>query len=118
MVFHIKASSGRSSNRRVEYYSSGNSWTVKSDDKETTDDELYPRFKDDLKSFMLDYGRTIRSLKDDDKVMLEIKLNSCRGCEIPKSLEVSTNMSLLKQYDQQKITREKAIGQIEIKETL
>ena len=67
---------------------------------------------------MLDYGRTIRSLKDDDKVLLEIKMNSCRGCNIPKTIEVSTKMLLLKQYDQQKIARDKAISQIEIKEII
>ena len=48
--------------------------------------------------------------------MLEIKINSCRDCQIPKTLNVSSEVSLLKQYDQQKIPREKAMAEMEIKE--
>jgi hypothetical protein len=115
-VFHIKASSASSSNGRVHFYSPGEAWKMEPDTDEGDDISLYPKFKDDIKAFMLDYGRTIRSLNDDDKVMLEIKINSCRDCKIPKTLEISSRMSLLKQYDQQKISREKAMAEIEIKE--
>ena len=62
------------------------------DTDEGDDISLYPKFKDDIKAFMLDYGRTIRSLNDDDKVMLEIKINSCRDCKIPKTLEISFDL--------------------------
>jgi len=117
VVFHIKTSSGSNSWSRVRYYGSGgNSFSVKADKQESKDEEVYPKFREDIKAFMLDYGRTIRSLKDDDKILLDIDINSCRECSIPKSIEVSTKMSLLKQYDQQKVSRDKALGQIEIKE--
>ena len=66
---------------------------------------------------MLDYGRTIRSLNDNETVLLDIKIDACRDCNVPESMEVSTKMSVLKQYDQQKISREKAMDQIEIKES-
>ena len=115
-VFHIKASSASSSEGRVQFYNQGRGKQMEANSKEKNDDELYPKFKDDIKAFMLDYGRTIRSLKDGDKVMLEIKINSCRDCQIPKTLNVSSEVSLLKQYDQQKISREKAMAEMEIKE--
>ena len=117
-VFHIKVSSD-SHGGGLYFYGTGNSWqTDIRTDKTNEDDDtkLYPKFKEDIKSFMLDYGRTIRSLNDDDKVILEILINSCRGCQIPKSLKVSSEISVLKQYDQQKISREKAMAAIEIKE--
>ena len=99
------------------FYTPGDSrsWDAKPDQK-SDDDKIYLQFKSDIKAFMLDYGRTIRSLADKDKVMLEIRINSCRDCNVPKILEVSSKMSLLKQYDQQKISREKALTGIEIKE--
>lgn len=115
-VFHIKASSASNAKGRVHFYGPGDTWKMEPDTNEGDDSSLYPRFKDDIKAFMLDYGRTIRSLNDREKVMLEIKINSCRDCKIPKTLEISSPMSLLKQYDQQKISREKAIAQIEMKE--
>ena len=115
-VFHIKASSASSSKSRVQFYRQGRARQMEVESDETNDAELYPKFKDDIKAFMLDYGRTIRSLNDDDKVMLEIKINSCRECNIPKTLEVTSEISLLKQYDQQKITRDKALAAIEMKE--
>ena len=117
VVFHIKAASANHSNGRVYFYTPGDSrsWNAKPDQK-SDDDKIYLQFKSDIKAFMLDYGRTIRSLADKDKVMLEIRINSCRDCKVPKILEVSSKMSLLKQYDQQKISREKALTGIEIKE--
>lgn len=116
-IFHIRASTGRGSYARVRYYRQGESWTVEPDEEKADDATLYPKFKQGLKEFMLDYGRTIRSLGDKEKVMLNIKLSGCRDCELPKSLEVSADISLLNQYDDQKISREKAMEQIGIKET-
>jgi len=119
-VFHIKTASANSrSIERVRWRSSGvEAYTIqpKSDEEKSTDEELYLKFKEDIKAFMLDYGRTIRSLGENEKVLLDIKINSCRECNIPTAIEVSTKMSVLKQYDQQKISRDKAMNQIEIKE--
>jgi hypothetical protein len=100
----------------MHFYDQGNAWRMETDTDESKDAELYPKFKEDIKEFMLDYGRTIRSLKDDDKVLLEISISSCRDCQIPKVLEVSSEMSLLKKYDQQNISREKALAEITMKE--
>ena len=114
-VFYIEAASGN-----------GRSWTrsryrdytvaTPSDEDTAKEEALYPKFKEDLKAFLLDYGRTIRSLDDNEKVMLNIELSSCRECDVPESMEVSVKMSTLKQYDQQKLSREKAMDQIVIKE--
>lgn len=116
VVFHIKATSASGSRGRVHMYNPGNAWKMETKPEESKDADLYPKFKEDVKAFMLDYGRTIRSLKDEDKVLLEIKISSCRDCQIPKSLEVSSDISLLKKYDQQNISREKALEGITIKE--
>jgi hypothetical protein len=49
-------------------------------------------------------------------VHLEVKIQACKKCKVPKTLEVSTKMSTLSQYDQQKISKDKALNQIEVKE--
>lgn len=117
-IFHVKVSSPNQSYNRVRFYAPGTTASVtKTPDSNTVDEEaLYPKFREDLINFLLDYGRTIRSLKDDDKLLLEIKIQACQDCKVPSALEVSTTMSTLRQYDQQKITKQKAAGMIEIKE--
>jgi len=79
-------------------------------------DKLYSDFKQDIKEFVLDYGRTIRSVGDAEKVQVNVKLPQCSQCQVPKTMEVTVPMSLLKQYDQQKITKEKALAQMELAE--
>jgi hypothetical protein len=88
---------------------------VSSEERKTKIEELYPQFESDLKSFLIDYGRTIRSLGDDDMLLLKIRMTKCEECSIPKSIDVTVKMSVLKQFDQQKISREKALAAIEIK---
>jgi hypothetical protein len=118
-IFHVRASSPNQSYTRVRFYAPGATTSVSgtSSDKNKVDEEaLYPKFREDIINFLLDYGRTIRSLNDDDKLLLEIKIQACKDCKVPSALEVSTKMSTLRQYDEQKITKQKAAGMIEIKE--
>ena len=88
---------------------------VSSEERKEAIEELYPKFESDIKSFIIDYGRTIRSLEEDDMLLLKIKMTKCEDCTIPKSIDVSVKMSVLKQFDQQKISRDKAVASIEIK---
>jgi hypothetical protein len=88
---------------------------VSSEERKSAIEELYPKFENDIKSFIIDYGRTIRSLEDNDMLLLKIIMTKCEDCTIPKSIDVSVKMSVLKQFDQQKISRDKAMTSIEIK---
>lgn len=116
VVFHVNASTSSNTKSKVHFYTQGQTWTMDSGTDDVDDSSLYPKFKEDIKAFMLDYGRTIRSLNDDEKVVLEIKISSCQDCKIPKILKISSEMAMLKKYDQQKISREKALAEIEMKE--
>jgi hypothetical protein len=91
---------------------------VSSEERKEKIEELYPQFITDLKSFIIDYGRTIRSLEDKDMLLLKIKMTRCEECSIPKSIDVTVKMSVLKQFDQQKISRDKALAAIEIKKNI
>jgi hypothetical protein len=88
---------------------------ISSEERKVKIEELYPKFENDLRAFIIDYARTIRSLDDNDQLLLKIRLTRCEECSIPRSIDVSIRMSVLKQYDQQKISRDKALAAIEIK---
>jgi len=87
-------------------------------DQETRDKkvkELYPEFEKSIKEDMLEYGRTIKSLKDDETLMIEINLTRCRHCAIPSTLELSIKNSVLRDYSSGKITKDTALAKMTVK---
>ena len=74
--------------------------------------ELYPLFANSIKEDMLEYGRTLKSLKDDENLIFNIKLTRCVGCGIPSSLELTVKNSILKDYSSGKLTKEAAMQKI------
>jgi hypothetical protein len=89
--------------------------SLKEIDQETRDKkvkELYPLFNKSIKEDMLEYGRTLKSLKDDESLILNIKMTRCKGCGIPASLELSVKNSVLKDYSSGKLSKEAAMEKI------
>ncbi len=87
-------------------------------DQETRDKkvkELYPEFEKNVKEDMLEYGRTIKSLKDDETLMIEINLTQCKHCGIPSTIELSIKNAALKDYSSGKISKEDALSKILVK---
>ena len=87
-------------------------------DKQTRDKkvaELYPVFEKDVKESILEYGRTLKSLKDDEMVVLNIRLTKCQACGIPSTLELSVKDSVLKDFSSGKLTKEAALLKINVK---
>ncbi|MCA6381164.1 MAG: hypothetical protein IM574_07965 [Cytophagales bacterium] len=84
-------------------------------DQKTRDEkvkELYPLFAKSIKEDMLEYGRTLKSLKDDENLIFNIKLTRCVGCGIPSSLELTVKNSVLKDYSSGKLSKEAATQKI------
>lgn len=87
-------------------------------DQATRDKEvkrMYPQFENNIKEDFLEYGKTVRSLKDDEVLMLEIQLTRCSGCAIPSTVELSVKNSVLKDYASGKLSKEAALTKINIK---
>jgi len=82
-------------------------------DKKVT--ELYPVFEQDVKENMLEYGRTVRSLKDDENLVFNISLTRCTGCGIPGTLELSLKASVLRDFGAGKIDKNTAMSRIQVK---
>lgn len=77
--------------------------------------ELYPMFENDLKENMLDYGRTLKSLNDNEQLIVDVTLTKCTGCGIPASLELAVKASVLKDYNAGKLDKSAALSKIEVK---
>jgi hypothetical protein len=77
--------------------------------------ELYPVFENELKENILDYGRTVKSLGDNEQLIFKVKLTKCKGCGIPSDIEVSVKTSVLKEYNAAKIDKNIALSKITVK---
>jgi len=77
--------------------------------------ELYPQFEKDLRENIVEYGRTVRTLKDNETLTFNVKLTRCKGCGIPATLEASVKASVLKDYSAGKIDKNAALAKIELK---
>jgi hypothetical protein len=77
--------------------------------------ELYPLFEKDLKDNMVDYGRTLNSLKDDELLIFDVTLTKCKGCGIPSTVEFSVKASVLRDFGSGKISKDAASAKINIK---
>jgi hypothetical protein len=77
--------------------------------------EMYPAFLNDLKSNILDYGYILKSLKNDERLVLSIKLTECEDCDMPGEIEVSLKKSIIEDYRGDKINQSKAMEAIQVK---
>jgi hypothetical protein len=77
--------------------------------------ELYPVFEKELKENIIEYGRTLKSLNDDERLVFNVRVTQCMRCKIPSTLEMTIKGAMLKDYNAGKINRETAIGRIEVK---
>jgi len=77
--------------------------------------ELYPQFERDMKADILEYGRTVKSLKPEEFLVFNIKLTRCQQCGIPSSLELSVQAEVLNNYGSGKLTKEAALNKISVK---
>ena len=68
-----------------------------------------------MKKNLIEYGRTISSLEDDESVVIKAKLTTCDGCGIPESVEISVKSSVLKDYSSGKTTLSAAISKVTLK---
>ena len=74
--------------------------------------ELYPKFENELKENVVEYGRTIKSLGDNETLVMNVKLTKCAGCGIPSTLELLVKGSTLRAYGTGSLDRADALKQI------
>lgn len=77
--------------------------------------ELYPKFEKEFKENIIEYGRTVKSLKPEEVLVFNIKLTKCIACGIPESLELSVKGSVLNDYNAGKLDKNAALSKIVVK---
>jgi hypothetical protein len=77
--------------------------------------ELMPKFEQDLKENIIEYGRTVKSLKDEEVLVFDVTMTKCAGCGIPSNLEISVKANVLKDYASGKIDKNSAIARMMVK---
>ena len=77
--------------------------------------QLYPKFEQELKENIVEYGRTLKSLAGDEQLIFNVSLTQCRQCHIPSTLELSVEGSVLKNYNEGKTNKDAAISSISLK---
>lgn len=91
---------------------------VSQTDRDKKVKELYPVFEKDLKENMLEYGRTVKSLGNDESLTFNVMLTKCKECGIPSSVEVSVKASVLKDYSAGKIDLANAVSKVNVKKVM
>ncbi len=74
----------------------------------------YPVFLENFKENLVDYGRTIKSLNDNEKIIFNIKMTKCDGCGIPEVVKVEMDRTTIEEYNQGKLTRVQAISRLKV----
>lgn len=77
--------------------------------------ELYPAFERELKENVLEYGKTVKSLKDDEVLIFQVRLTRCASCGIPSSLEITVKGSVLKDLNAGKLDKNAALAKLVVK---
>ena len=77
--------------------------------------DAYKKLKINLKEYLVDYGRTISSVKSDQYILTTVNIRG-RYDDIPERIDVQLKKSVLDQLDKGSISREKALEQVVITE--
>ncbi len=97
-------------------------WNVPTQDKKSLPQSerdalvksMYPKFEQQLKENMVEYGRTISSLKPTEQLIFNVKITKCEDCDIPKNLALSIKAADLTAYGKGDLSREETIKRITV----
>jgi len=64
---------------------------------------------------MLEYGRTLKTIKDSEVLVFQIAMTKCSQCGIPSSLELTVKGSVLADFASGKIEKSGALNKISVK---
>lgn len=102
--------------------SGGENWNVPTQDKENISQEerdeliknLYPKFEEDIKNNIVEYGKNVKSLADNEQLIFKIGITTCEGCGIPETLELQVKGKTLNQLRTGKLNDNQALKEIKV----
>lgn len=75
----------------------------------------YQDLVSNIKEYIVDYGRTLNSLENDQFLLLSVNING-RYDNIPGRLEIQVKKSVLEQLDRGQVNRDEALNQVVVTE--
>nr|MBI1230448.1 hypothetical protein [Cytophagales bacterium] len=75
---------------------------------------LYPKFLEGIKDNILTYGRTVKSMDRKERLVFNIRLSNCTGCDVPDWVNVSIGMADLFDYDAGKLSKTEALQRFKV----
>jgi hypothetical protein len=77
---------------------------------------MYPEFVEGFKKNLIQYGRSINSLDDDEMIMIRITMTKCDNCNIPKKIQFTVRQSVLKDFNTGKLKLSNAVALVKFSE--
>lgn len=114
VTFNMKMYSSTSDNGLHTIRTTGEGGLTQ-DQRDEKVDAMYPEFEKSFKENLMDYGRTVKSLKPDESLNFKVRLTECRGCEMPSEIEVTVKGKTLQDYDKGKISRDEGVKLVTVK---
>lgn len=114
-IYHMQVFSSNQMERGYFTMPTQNAQKVTEEERNKKVKELYPAFEKELKENILEYGRTVKSLKPEESLVFNVRLTKCKECGIPSTIEVSTKASVLADYMSGKLDKNSALAKMEIK---
>jgi len=101
---------------------SNETWNVPTQDKQNLSqkerDELiksmYPKFEEDLKNNIVEYGKNVSSLGEDEQLIFKVSITKCQDCKIPETVELQLKGKTLKNLNSGKINENQASKEIKV----
>jgi hypothetical protein len=77
-------------------------------------EELVAKMEEAVPRLMLEYGRTLRNLPENQRLIVKLTFPDCHACSAPKELEFSVKSVVLQAYDRQSKSLDAAIKEVRI----
>lgn len=77
--------------------------------------KAYKDFVNQLKEYLVDYGRTLKSVDSDQRILVSVNFSS-RYEEVPERVDIQIRKSTLDAMDRGKLNRDQAISKIQLRE--
>jgi len=114
VTYHIKVYSSSSSDG-MHYITTLDKGDLTQQERNEIVEGLYDEFVTSFKQNVLDYGHALRNLNENEVLIFDIDLTECKGCDMPKEIELSIKKSVLTQYRKDELYLEEAMGKFSLK---
>jgi hypothetical protein len=75
---------------------------------------LYPKFEEELKDNIIEYGKNVKSLADSEQLIFKLGITKCKGCEIPDTIELQLKGKTINELRAGKLNQAQALKEVKV----